>query len=317
MSSRPRGGRATAGRDGQATELENDLLTRALESLRKARDFNEKCRKIGQDIMILEEEIKAAGHGTPDQYRRLDALYRENLRYAESEKKVHDDDDIISNLAILETMRSNDEPAPRNGQPKSRKHQRPAVDSEAVESPGPSPGDGRLEMMKRVKGTSQRSSSTASVNRAATTVRDDGGETNKGLQAERAGTLVAGTEVFYKFPKDHQEQEEGVGIHCIIKKVWQDKKPVQYDVRDPEDDPSGRQTVRKATARDLVPISQTAPSNQQFSVGTTVYAKYPDTDTFYRARVKSFQKPNYSLKFDEDVQEMLVDARFVLSAGLK
>ncbi|OAG38137.1 hypothetical protein AYO21_07597 [Fonsecaea monophora] len=303
MSSRPRGGRATAGRDGKETELENDLLTRALESLRKAREFNEKCKRIGQDIMALEDEIKAAGHGTPDQYRRLDALYRDNLRYAESEKKVHDDDDIISNLAILETMRSNDEPAPRNGQPKSRKHQRPAVDSEALESPGPSPGDGRLEMMKRVKGTSQRSSSTASQNRAAPIVRDDGSDLYKGLQAERAGHLVAGTEVFYKFPKDQQEQEEGVGIHGIINKVWQEKKPIQYDVRDPEDDASGKQTVRKATARDLVPIPQVAPSTQQFSVGVTVYAKYPDTDTFYRAKVKSFQKPNYSLKFDEDYNQ--------------
>lgn len=142
------------------------------------------------------------------------------------EKKVHDDEDIINNLAILATMKSNDEPAPRNGQPKSRKHQRPNVDSDvAVESPGPSPGDGRLEMMKRVKGASQRSSSTASQNRAATTSKDDGAETHRGLQAERAGQLTAGTEVFYKYPKDQQEQEEGVGIHGIIKKVWQDKKP--------------------------------------------------------------------------------------------
>ncbi|KIW94870.1 uncharacterized protein Z519_04848 [Cladophialophora bantiana CBS 173.52] len=317
MSSRPRGGRGTSGRDGKDTELENDILTRVLDSLRKAKDYNGKCKKIGQDIMALEEEIKGSGTSTPEQYRRLDALYRENVRYADLEKKVHDDDDIINNLAILATMRSGDEPTPRNGQPKSRKQQRPPVDSEAVDSPGPSPGDGRLEMMKRVKGTSQRSSSTASQSRAASNVRDDGGETHKGLQAERAGQFVAGAEVFYKFPKDQQEQEEGVGIHGIIKKVWQDKKPIQYDVRDPEDDPTGKQTVRKATFRDLALIPQTAPSTQQFSVGTTVYAKYPDTDTFYRAKVKSFQKPNYSLKFDEDVQEMLVDARFVLPSGLK
>ena len=142
------------------------------------------------------------------------------------EKRVHDDEDIINNLAILATMKSNDDPAPRNGQPKSRKHQRPIVESDvAVESPGPSPGDGRLEMIKRVKGTSQRSSSTASQNRAAASAKDDGGETHRGVQAEKAGQLIAGTEVFYKYPKDQQEQEEGVGIHGIIKKVWQDKKP--------------------------------------------------------------------------------------------
>lgn len=125
-------------------------------------------------------------------------------------------------------MKSNDDIAPRNGQPKSRKNQRPVVESDViVESPGPSPGDGRLEMIKRVKGTSQRSSSTASQNRAAAaaSAKDDGAETHRGVQAEKAGQLIAGTEVFYKYPKDQQEQEEGVGIHGIIKKVWQDKKP--------------------------------------------------------------------------------------------
>lgn len=92
---------------------------------------------------------------------------------------------------------------------------------------------------------------------------------------------------------------------------------IQYDVRDPEDDPSGKQTVRKATARDLVPISQTNTNTTQFPTGANVYAKYPDTDTFYRAKVKSFQKTVYSLKFDEDDKEMLVDVRFVLDSRLR
>ncbi|KEF55291.1 uncharacterized protein A1O9_08945 [Exophiala aquamarina CBS 119918] len=318
MTSRPRAGRGTTGRDGKESDLENEMLSRILESLRKAQGFNDQCRSLGQEIVSLEEEIKLISHSTPEQHKRLDSLYRENLRYSELEKKVHDEEDIINNLAILATMKSNDDPAPRNGQPKSRKHQRPVVESDAaVESPGPSPGDGRLEMIKRVKGTSQRSSSTASQNRAAASAKDDGVEIHRGVQAEKAGQLIAGTEVFYKYPKDQQEQEEGVGIHGIIKKVWQDKKPIQYDVRDPEDDPSGKQTVRKATARDLVPIPQANTGGPQFPTGGNVYAKYPDTDTFYRARVKSFQKTVYSLKFDEDDKEMLVDARFVLDSRFK
>ncbi|EXJ90848.1 hypothetical protein A1O1_03953 [Capronia coronata CBS 617.96] len=318
MGSRPRGGRGMAGRDGKETDLENDLLSRAVDSLRKAQGYNDQSKRIGLEIVALEEEIKTNGHSTPENHRRLDALYRENLRYAEMEKKVHDDEDIINNLAILATMKTNDDLAPRNGQQKSRKHQRPTVESDTVvESPGPSPGDGRLEMMKRVKGTSQRSSSTASQNRAVSSAKDDGGETHRGIQAEKAGLLVAGTEVFYKYPKDQQDNEEGVGIHGIIKKVWQDKKPIQYDVRDPEDDASGKLTVRKATARDLVPIPQTVANIPQFPTGANVYAKYPDTDTFYRAKVKSFQKGMYSLKFDEDDKEMLVDVRFVLDSRLK
>src|ERR1700761_7857453 len=98
------------------------------------------------------------------------------LRYAEMERKVQEEEDFISNLAILKTLKSSDEPAPRNGQSKSRKNQRPNIDSDVVDSPGPSPGEGRAEVLKRVKGTSQRSSSTASQNRAPSAIRDDGTE---------------------------------------------------------------------------------------------------------------------------------------------
>ena len=157
------------------------------------------------------------------------------LRYAEMEKKVQEDEDFISNLAILTTLKSSDEPAPRNGQSKSRKQQRSHIDSDTVDSPGPSPGEGRSEVLKRVKGTSQRSSSTASQNRAPSAIREEGAETNVGLQAERNGQLVNGVDAFYKYPdlkvpkdaKDQKTQDEleGVGIHVIIKKVLQDRRP--------------------------------------------------------------------------------------------
>jgi len=384
MASRPRAGRGLTGRDGGKEFDEAECLARVVESLKKAKELNDNSRRVGQEIMALEEEIKTNGRkwphccfihlesastsvsallfvhrpspcrlavatmdpsypcclhrrteSTPDQHRRLDTLYRENLRYAEQERKVHDEEEIVNYLAILATVKSSDEPAPRNGQAKSRKHQRPTIESDAAaESPGPGPGDGRSEIMKRLKGTSQRSSSVASQGRATGAVKDDGSETHKGIQAERTGQLVVGTDVFYKFPKD--QQEEGVGIHGIIKKVWQDKKPsvavfslcayteltrcrIQYDVRDPEeDDPTSKQTVRKATARDLVPLpAQASAAGPPFPNGANVYAKYPETDTFYRAKVKGFQKGMYSLKFDEDDKEMAVDTRFVLDSRLR
>ena len=62
MSSRPRAGRGTTGRDGSGTEVvENDLLNRTLESLRKVQEYNDKQQEIGQDIMTLEGEMKAHG----------------------------------------------------------------------------------------------------------------------------------------------------------------------------------------------------------------------------------------------------------------
>ena len=89
---------------------------------------------------------------------------------------------------------------------------------------------------------------------------------------------------------------------------------MQYDVRDPEDDPTGKQTVRKATAKDLVVIPATGSSQPIFNAGSRVYAKYPETDTFYNAEVRSFQKGHYTLIFEgeEDNKEMAVERRFVV-----
>jgi SAGA-associated factor 29 len=77
--------------------------------------------------------------------------------------------------------------------------------------------------------------------------------------------------------------------------------------------------VRKATARELVPIPTTGAGLTTFGNGSKVYAKYPDTDTFYIAEVRNFQKGLYTLKFEgeEDDKEMPVDKRFVLDTRLK
>jgi len=61
MSSRPRAGRGNTGRDGKESDLENEMLSRVLESLRKAQGFNDHCRRLGQEIVALEEEIKLIG----------------------------------------------------------------------------------------------------------------------------------------------------------------------------------------------------------------------------------------------------------------
>ncbi len=94
---------------------------------------------------------------------------------------------------------------------------------------------------------------------------------------------------------------------------------IQYDVRDPEDDPSGKQTVRKAFAKELVLIPTTAVGLAVFPNGSKVYAKYPETDTFYNAEVRNFQKGEYTLIFEgeEDNKEMAVDKRFVLDTRMK
>ena len=272
------------------------------------------------------------------QHQRLDDLYRDLLRQSEEEKRLNDEYNLVDNLAILLAMKASEELPARNGAgPKSRKVQRSAADSDAApDSPGPSPSETRSDLLKRVKGTGQRSSSVGSARSGVTPRIEEPPEANRGLAAEKAGLLIIGVEVFYKFPKGSGD-DLGAGIQCIIKKVWHEKKPcvnaffskfllvanvssIVYDVQDPEPDGSGKQNVHKATARDLIPIPQVGASLPVFTTGATVFARYPETDTFYKAKVRSFSKGKYTLKFEgeeEDNKEMEVDKRFVLDSKLR
>lgn len=123
----------------------------------------------------------------------------------------------MSNIAILSAMKASDEPAPRNGTGKARKNQKQILESDLVaDSPGPTPSEGgRGDVLKRVKGASQRSSSVASQNRAAS-VKEEVAESKAPLP------LAVGTEVFYKLQS--ADTDEGVGQHQIIKRVVQEKK---------------------------------------------------------------------------------------------
>lgn len=242
------------------------------------------------------------------------------MRNAEQEKRIHDDEDIVNNLAIIQLVKTTEEPSLRGGHaPKSRKAQRPILESDVIsDSPGPSPSDVRVDILKRGKGTAQRSSSVVSQGRSGTALKEETPETNRGLQAEKAGNLIIGAEVFFRFPKGSPD-DLGVGIQCIIKKVSQEKKPTIYEVQDPEPDPNGRQSVHKAQARDLIPIPPAGSVLPTFPVGANVYARYPDTDTFYRAKVRNFQKGEYTLRFEgeEDDKEQPVEKRFVLDTKLR
>ena len=164
---------------------------------------------------------------------RLDNLYREDVRYSEEEAKVLKEEPygLINKMEIYRLLHAADEPPQARNPPvsKPRKLQRPATgESDAVvDSPGPSPNDARHDPLRKLKSASQRSSSVASAARVGISARsEDGGEALKGKHAERAGHFVIGAEVFYRHPKGALNPE-GLGIQCIIKKVWQDR--TQYE----------------------------------------------------------------------------------------
>ena len=76
-------------------------------------------------------------------------------------------------------------------------------------------------------------------------------------------------------------------------------------------------TTHKATAADLIPIPKegAVPVNPIFATGKWVLARYPDTTTFYKAEVISFKKEEYTLRFEEDDKELVVERRLVLELG--
>lgn len=365
MSGRQGGGR----RGGRDTSRDNDLeleyLNSVLESLRKAKEYNDESIRLGQEILALEEEIqsnsthKSRSGSTPEQHRRLDDLYRKKLRNAEAEKKVHDDEDIVNKLAILASLRSNDEPAPTRGagpkgRTKSSYQHRPVMESDvsadgsAAVSPAETTASAnpRVDVLKRKQSSHAPRGSTPVVGRpvgsavvkeASTresskdgstwTISEADRELHKGMQAEKNNGLKVGTEVFYKYSKSVPD-DVGVGIQCIIKKVHPDRKPIIYDVQDPEPEPSGKISVHKATAKDLYPIPPATgdgsfKSDEKgvfFQPGITVYARYPDTDTFYRAKVvRGLKGGEYTLRFEgeEDDTEKGVERRFVLDTRMR
>lgn len=176
MSGRQGGGRRTGRDTSKDNDVELELLNAVLESVRRAKEFNDESARLGQEILALEEEIKtSSGHksrsgSTPELHRKLDDLYRKKLRNAEAERKVHEEEDIVNKLAILASLRSNDEPAPTRGAghgPKSRTkssyQHRPIIESDVSQdgSGGVSPAETTSSINPRVDVLKRKQSSHA------------------------------------------------------------------------------------------------------------------------------------------------------------
>lgn len=61
MSGRPRTARGATREAGKESDLEADLHARIVEGVKKAKEHNDESQRLGQEIMSLEGEIKAAG----------------------------------------------------------------------------------------------------------------------------------------------------------------------------------------------------------------------------------------------------------------
>ena len=153
----------------------------------------------------------------------LEALYREGLKLSEEEQKILNEEpnDVIKNVGLLTALRTASESdSSRNApiqKPRVTKRQRldPPQKTDvdvASESPGPSPSV--VISASRLKGSSVRSGSVASVTakdaKEAVIKSEDGVEGGKGALPENRTKLTVGAEVAY------QPSKEGDWIQCTI-----------------------------------------------------------------------------------------------------
>jgi hypothetical protein len=62
MSGRPRTARGATGRDsGKENDVEAEIQARILEGVKKCKEHNDESIRLGQEIMVLESEMKNAG----------------------------------------------------------------------------------------------------------------------------------------------------------------------------------------------------------------------------------------------------------------
>lgn len=133
--------------------------------------------------------------------------------------------DLIRNVDILKalseaTSSQRNAPAPPKVRNKSKPG--PSQAEPSADSPGPSPGI----PSGRVKGSSIRSGSVASM-RDGKDARSDDNDGAKGLHAERQGKFTVGAEVAYKQAKPREDGSQW--IQCIIRGITESGNKKKYE----------------------------------------------------------------------------------------
>ena len=80
MSGRPRTARGATGRDaGKENDVEAEILSRVIEGVKKAKEHNDESQRLGQEIMVVETDIKTAGCKSYLLFR-FDFTYKAQIR---------------------------------------------------------------------------------------------------------------------------------------------------------------------------------------------------------------------------------------------
>lgn len=125
-----------------------------------------------------------------------------------------------------------------------------------------------------------------------------------------------GSQVAFRLRKQRGDEEEE-WIQCQVTRVYSDGQ--RFEVKDPEPDENGNPGQSyKTSIRDIIPLptDDELRAMPQFTAGSQVLARYPETTTFYRAEVTGTRRDKYRLKFegeDDADKETEVSRGLVLS----
>lgn len=125
--------------------------------------------------------------------------------------------------------------------------------------------------------------------------------------------------MFYR-TRSKDKSDEGEGIICTITNILGEGKQRRYEVQDTEPDDNGHiPPPIRASVQSLVAIPTSNAGLPQLQKGRTVFARYPATNTFYKAevtgRAAGGKKDMCRLRFEgeEDIgTEKEVERRYVL-----
>lgn len=235
-----------------------------------------------------------------ENYKKLTASLDDIQKHADTEVKLIEQS--IEQLGILMALRRAPEPVGSD-----KRNKRPRASSPAGTPVPTQPNRG-------VSITLPPRDRTSSV-----------GPSKKGRVPLAAGRKVA----LWNSKVHNPSSEEEWILAIIIKVIGTEKGKFTYEVRDAEEQDNSQATPLIAAQKYVIPLPDPkALSSQDFHVGSTVLALYPDTSCFYRAEVVATPKqmqaasgarqPTYKLKFeDDDNQEHAVSAEWVVEHPVK
>lgn len=249
----------------------------------------------------------------------LDAKYRENVRTCDNQKARANDDALTTAIGLLIDMQKHKEQQEQEALGRVSSSRTSAGDY-SLDGPSDSPGPSPAENRQVRKIGASRTSSQPPRNPAESSVRSETAPSEAGAERSTGRPKIVyslGDDVAFKRKIPGSKTDEQDWILGNVVKVIGEGKSRRYEVKDPEpdqDNPGGN--IYKSSASQMVPIPVEGSRLDNYEIGRSVLALYPETTTFYKAEVKATLEGGAKVQLlfvDETAGELKeVARRFVL-----